>query len=259
MTEQKKSKPFYAQTWFILLIAIVVVKFILPSSEQKEFSSLMTDGKEAMEVSDYETAKLIGASALEVMPDSKSAKSLFEQAEIQIARMKKSEGEIKDEEVNQEKSNEQRSLNDRLAADYVARVDGSTADGNAELIAYNVFKDSYTPPGDIVTSAVFEENGKVLTVTVKGKDGWSDKSIGLGFYEDSTSVYRELAKDKRIEEAWLTITFPMKDIYGNAEDKEVMSTWMSREAMDAINWGSFDYQKLLDVVDGKSVYPQFVQ
>lgn len=124
---------------------------------------------------------------------------------------------------------------------------------------YSVFESGDDGIDETVSSIEFDEDEKILMATVKGKDGWSEKSIGLGFYEDSTTVYRELSKDERIEEIWLTITFPMQDTYGNVENQEVMATWLSRETMDKVNWKNFDYRNLLDIVDGKRIYPQFVQ
>lgn len=129
---------------------------------------------------------------------------------------------------------------------------------SSKNILYEIFKFGDDEIDETIVNIEFNESDKSLIATVKGKDGWSEKSIGEGFYMDSTAAYRELAKDKRISEVWISITFPMKDEYGNIEE-EVMSTWMSRESMEKINWGNFDYKKLLDVVDGKRIYPQFVQ
>lgn len=124
---------------------------------------------------------------------------------------------------------------------------------------YDIFEFADDPIDETITDIEFDKSNKSLSVTVKGKDGWSEKSMGAGFYEDSTSVYRELAKDERIDEVWLTIVFPMKDEYGKVNDEEVMATWMSRETMNKIDWKKFNYLNLLDVVDGKTIYPQFVQ
>lgn len=134
----------------------------------------------------------------------------------------------------------------------------SVIDKSQETI-YEFFKFGDDEMDETIIDIEFEENEKSLSVIVKGKDGWSEKSIGAGFYEDSTAVYRELSKDKRIDEAWITITFPMKDEYGNVSDEEVMGTWMSRETMDKIDWEKFNYLDLVDVVDGNRIYPQFVQ
>lgn len=129
----------------------------------------------------------------------------------------------------------------------------------AKTAAYKIFGLSDDPIEETVRDIEFDEDDKSLMITVLGEDGWSDKSIGLGFYEDSTALYREFADDKQISEIWISILFPMKDDHGNLEDEEVMGTWMSRETLNKIEWKTFDYQNLLDVVDGKTIYPQFVQ
>lgn len=126
-------------------------------------------------------------------------------------------------------------------------------------ILYDIFKSGDDPIDETIVSIEFDESDNSLMATVKGKDGWSDESIGRGFYEDSTIAYRQLSSDKRIDEVWISITFPMQDQYGNIEEEVVMETWMSRETMDKINWDNFNYANLLDVVDGQMVYPQFVQ
>ena len=124
-------------------------------------------------------------------------------------------------------------------------------------VVYETFRFSDDKMDETISDIEYSKSDKTLHVTVKGKDGWSDDSIGLGFREDSTTVYRELAKDDRIQEAWLSITFPMKDKHGNVSDEKVVETWMSRKTMDEINWKSFDYQNLFDVADGVFAYPQF--
>ncbi|TES56207.1 DUF308 domain-containing protein [Halalkalibacterium halodurans] len=126
-------------------------------------------------------------------------------------------------------------------------------------ILYDIFKSGDDPIDETIVSIEFDESDNSLMATVKGKDGWSDESIGRGFYEDSTIAYRQLSSDKRIDEVWISITFPMQDQYGNIEEEAVMETWMSRETMDKINWDNFNYANLLDVVDGQMVYPHFVQ
>lgn len=162
--------------------------------------------------------------------------------------------------LNEEKKNKEiEDAKNKLIDDYLDSINESTVVGKSEVIIYDAFKASYDLPDDTVTVVEYDENSKTLTATVRGKDGWSDKSIGRGFYEDSSSVYRELYEDKRIDEVWLTITFPMLDQYGNLSDDEVMRTWMSRETMDKVNWKNFNYLNLLDVVDGKMIFPQFVQ
>lgn len=127
----------------------------------------------------------------------------------------------------------------------------------AGIIAFETFKYSDSKPEDVVTGLEYVDN--VLSITVVGKEGWSEKSMGMGFYEDSTTVYKKLSEYDELEEVWLYITFPMVDTYGNEEVAEVMTTWMSRNTLDKINWDNFYYGDLLDVVDGMSVLPQFVQ
>ncbi len=134
-----------------------------------------------------------------------------------------------------------------------------TLEEKAKQIAYEVFKSGGDTIDKTVKEVYFEDDDNSLTIIVEGKDGWSDISIGQGFYEDSTTLYRELSKDDKIDELWITIVFPMKDTNGKISDEEVMGTWMSRETMNKIDWKTFNYQKILDVVDGKTIYPQFVQ
>ncbi|WP_060210354.1 hypothetical protein [Sporosarcina koreensis] len=129
----------------------------------------------------------------------------------------------------------------------------------AKEVAYKIFKFGDDPINETVQNIELDKDDMSLTVVVKGKDGWNDTSIGYGFYEDSTALYKELSKIESLQEVWISITFPMQDVNGNISDDEVMGTWMSRETMNNINWDSFRSENLLDVVDGKMVYPQFVQ
>ncbi|MEK4712295.1 hypothetical protein [Sporosarcina sp. FSL K6-5500] len=166
--------------------------------------------------------------------------------------------EEKDRLAAEEKAEAESLPKEQLVKVALVKEDDSVL-GKSNDVIYNVFQSGDDEINETISDIEFDESEKVLMVTVKGKDGLSEKSIGLGFYEDSTAVYRELAKDDRIDEVWLTITFPMRDTYGNVANEDVMGTYMSRKTMDKINWQSFDYQKLLDVVDGKRIYPQFVQ
>ncbi|MHC8517040.1 hypothetical protein [Sporosarcina sp. ITBMC105] len=129
----------------------------------------------------------------------------------------------------------------------------------AKDAAYNIFKFGDDAIDETVQIVELDEADMSLSITVKGKDGWTDKSIGYGFYEDSISLYRELSNIESLQEVWISITFPMQDVYGNVEDEEVMGTWMSRETMNKVKWNTFKTENLLDVVDGKRIYPQFVQ
>lgn len=258
MNAEEPKKPFYQRVWFFALIGFIVARFLLPSSEQKEFTKLMNEGESAFASEEYQEALLSAESALGIMPDSDKAASLGESAEKELAKIYKAEEKKRQEIDVQKKKEEIQEGSSAIETAFLESIDESTTPGNAKRIIYNVFKDSYTNPNEIVTDIQFDEQN-TLSATIKGKDGWSDKSIGLGFYEDATATYRELAKDERITEAWLTITFPMKDTHGNVKDEEVMTTWMSRETMNEINWDNFDYQRLLDVVDGVSIYPQFTQ
>jgi len=170
-------------------------------------------------------------------------------------RLKKEKEDMKQASEKEDKQNEKINIKEQSPP---SKKDESVI-GKSHKTVYEIFKFGNDSIDETITNIEFDDNEKALSVTVKGKDGWSDKSIGEGFYEDSTTAYRELSKDKRINEVWITITFPMQDKYGNVSDEEVMGTWMSRETMDKINWKSFNYEKLLDVVDGKRIYPQFVQ
>lgn len=152
------------------------------------------------------------------------------------------------------------------AADRQKEVDSwieGFAEGSVEKdaapVIFKIFDDSHSKPSDVVPDLQYDAAEKTLSIVAKGKDGWSDKSIGEGFYMDSTSVYKQLSADKRLDEVCVALTYPMKDTYGNVTENEVMGTWMSRESMEKVNWDSFNYQKLLVVVDGKTIYPQFVQ
>lgn len=189
-------------------------------------------------------------------------KSLEDNKEIEdLAEKAKEAAVIKEEKkrlVAKEKAEAERLAKEQTGTVAAEKEEDSVLSKSNDFI-FNVFQSGDDEISETIIDSEFDDIEKVLMVTVKGKDGWSDKSIGLGFYEDSTAVYRELAKDERIDEVWLTITFPMKDSYGNVDDEDVMSTWMSRETMDKTNWKSFNYDNLLDIVNGVKIYPQFVQ
>ncbi len=172
---------------------------------------------------------------------------------------KKKVDELKKQQQEEQRSQEEERMAKEKAEKAAVEKENNTVQTKSRKVIYDVFKSGDDKIDETITKFEFDENEKVLKATVKGKDGWSDKSIGRGFYEDSTAVYRELSKDNRIEEVWLTITFSMQDIYGNVEDEEVMGTHVTRKTMDKVNWKNFNYENLLDVVDGVRLYPQFVQ
>lgn len=180
-----------------------------------------------------------------------------EQADQKEELEKKKEVETKEKSETEKKSAAETNKKEKGQKSKTKKED-TVLEKSRETI-YEIFKSGDDKISDTIENVEFDKSDSSLSATVKGKDGWSEKSIGKKFYEDSTTVYRELSKDKRINEVWITITFPMQDEYGNVKNEEVMGTWMSRETMDKINWKNFNNEKLLDVVDGKKIYPQFVQ
>ena len=229
-----------------LFLLVTLIIFITGCSSA--YKNSMKQGNEALEAQEYENAVSAFEEALNEKPDDDEALKGLEMAKNEIDRIlnekeeeRRKEEELKKKEVEKAKKKEQSVLE------------------SSKNVLYEIFKFGDDEIDETIVNIEFNESDKSLIATVKGKDGWSDKSIGDGFYMDSTAAYRELAKDERIDEAWITITFPMKDEYGKVTDEEVMGTWMSRETMNKIDWKNFDYKKLLDVVDGKRIYPQFVQ
>jgi len=239
----------------LFMLYLFCFPLILTACGQSEWGKERDLGKAAAEAGDHKQAVVHYEKAIELNPDFKEAKKELNLIKHEINKAEKVERKKEEERKKANKIAERQKLIDEWKNNFK----NEAVEKEIAPLVFKVFDDNYTKPSEIVTNLEYDNDEKTLSITVKGKDGWSDESIGLGFYEDSTAVYRELAKDKRIEEAWVTITFPMKDTYGNVEDDEVMATWMSRETMSKINWENFNFQDLLDVVDGKSIYPQFAQ
>lgn len=238
-----------------ITLSLLCFLLILTACGQAEWGEERDLGKAAAENGDNERAVEHYEKAIELNPDFKEAKKELNLIKHKINKAEKAEKKKKEEQKKANKIAERQNSIKNWESNFKS---GSLEEEYAPTI-FEVFDDSYSKPSDIISQLQYDKDEKVITITAKGKDGWSDESIGLGFYEDSTMIYRELAKDQRLNEIWLSITFPMKDSHGNVTDDEVFSTWMSRETMDKINWNKFDYQKLIEVVDGKSIYPQFVQ
>lgn len=233
------------------LLLLVTLTFLVAGCSSA-YKDAIEQGNKALEEQNFEDAIIAFNKALDEKPDDEDAKKLLKQAENEI---KKIEEQKKKDEERKRKEEEKRKIEEA----FLNSIDKSTVVGNAKIVAYQAFKDNYTDPNEIVKNIEFDESDKSLMITVKGKDNITDKLIGNGFYDGSTNIYRELSKDDRINEVWVTIVFPMQDVYGNVEDEEVMVTWMSKETMSKINWENFNYINLLDVVDGKRIYPHFVQ
>lgn len=257
MAEEKPKKPFYQRTWFFALIGIIVVRFLLPDSEQKEFTKLMRDGESAIESGNYESALSSANSALEIMPDSTKAASLNERAEKELLKIGRTEKKQQKEKDYQEENEKEEDEYKTIETTFLSSIDVDATEGKSMVIIYEIFKDNYTNPEEIVSNVEYNEENKILTATAKGKDGWSDKSIRFGFYEDTSSVFRELSKDERIDEIEINITFPMKDTYGNISNDIVMTTIITRSELDEINWDNFNTEKLHDVAQALILHPTF--
>lgn len=269
------SKKMYA-IFTSASFALVVLSIILGISTSDPIDRASIDAltERGSEITGLKTSTQVAEEKEKAQVGEMDKKEAVEALKLENEQKEKELAEQKEQEQLAVKEVEEKSANDKVEAEKLAKE--QTAKVGAEKkkadeeknnsvplkskkVIYDVFKSGGDTINETVTNIGFDEDEKVLKATVKGKDGWSEKSIGLGFYEDSTAVYRELAKDDRIEEAWLTITFPMQDTYGNTEEEEVMVTYMSRETMDKINWDNFDYRMLLDVADGKRIYPHFTQ
>lgn len=229
--------------------AIVIISIILgiTTSKPVERTSIDRFTEKGSEITGLKTSAQIAKEAEEAVLKDKEKKEAGEKAVFRA----KDEAEKKD---NQDKKTE-----NKKKSQVAQKEKEESIEEKAKRIAYDIFEFGEETIDETVQEVIFDKDDNSLSIKVKGKDGWTEKSIGLGFYEDSTALYKELSNEEQLNEVWITITFPMKDVYGNIVDEEVMGTWMSRETMDKINWKSFNYNDLLDVVDGKSIYPQFVQ
>ncbi|KYG89586.1 hypothetical protein A0U40_12415 [[Bacillus] sp. KCTC 13219] len=232
---------------------------VLSGCLQAEWGKERDLGREAAENGDLEQAILHYEKALELDPEFESAKKELAVIKYKIDTEKKKETE----KIEQERARKEQQ---KAAADRKTEINkwvNTFKDGSIEkdiaLSIFEIFDDSHSKPSELISKIEYDIENKVLTIKAKGKEGWTEESIRLNFYEDSTAVYREVSKDNRITSAHITLTFPMKDVYGNVTDDDVMITWMSRETMEKINWNNFNYRNLLDVVDGKTMHPQFVQ
>jgi hypothetical protein len=52
-------------------------------------------------------------------------------------------------------------------------------------------------------------------------------------------------------------SFPMVDVYGNAEEMIVVKIDLSQETLNKINWDGFDFNKIYIVADTAWVHPGF--
>ncbi len=250
----KLSSILSGSSAFLLIASVITILIIAANSPSPERGKQETAAVNAEEEKKAEQELNKKEKQEKIAKDKEEEKTAGEE-KAEEERLKKETEDMKQTSENDDKHNEKINKKEQSPP---SKKDESVI-GKSQKTVYEIFKFGNDSLDETITNIEFDDNEKALSVTVKGKDGWSDKSIGEGFYEDSTTAYHELSKDKRINEVWITITFPMQDKYGNVSDEEVMGTWMSRETMDKINWKSFNYENLLDVVDGKRIYPQFVQ
>lgn len=228
---------------------------LLTACGQAEWGKERDLGKAAAEAGDNKQAVAHYEKAIELKPDFKEAKKELNLIKHEINKTEKAEKKKKEEKKKAKKMAERQ----KEIETWEAGFENGSIEKEVAPFVFKVFDDDYTEPSELVPQIEYDRDEKVIIIKAKGKDGWSDESIGLGFYEDSTAIYRELAKNSQINEAWISLTFPMKDKHGEVSNDEVFSTWLSRDTMNKIKWDSFDYQKLVDVADGKTIYPQFVQ
>jgi len=68
-------------------------------------------------------------------------------------------------------------------------------------------------------------------------------------------VFRQLSPFDELDMIRLGITLPMEDVYGCEDEIEIMSTWMSRETKDALDWDTFDYHDLFHTANEIMICP----
>lgn len=234
-----------------LLLLSSLLLIACTQEEKTEYDKQMEIADTAMDSQQYEKAYEAYTAAKKLQKDNNDA-------EVGAA---KANGELnlkKAENAKQKKKEKEKKEQNQDKEKYLASLDAESIQGTAEIKLYELLKNEHTKASETLQKVEYDSKEKSLKVKFEGRDGWSDQSIGENMYEDSAKVYRELNDMKELNEIWVYITFPMKDKDEKIRNEEVMTTWMSRETLNNLDWKKFNYLDLLSVVDGKRIYPQFV-
>ncbi|TKI63197.1 hypothetical protein FC756_18600 [Lysinibacillus mangiferihumi] len=250
-----KESPFY---WFLVcVVAILIVwRIVTLNNETKEFKQHLSAGNDYFEEGNYEMAVNELSLAVELKPKNSKAKDLLDDANKQLKNeQQKKEKAQADKREKESKLQEEKERKDAYTT-FLTSFDASSPEGKVRIAMYEVLKNDYEKPENVSISSEIDDEGHITAIG-KGRDGWSNDSIRDGFFEDITNILRKIKDVDGYTSISISLTFPMKDTYGNINDDEVITMLFFKSEIDKIDFSSFNYINLPDVATGYRLYPAF--
>ncbi|MHB8077405.1 hypothetical protein [Desulfosporosinus fructosivorans] len=138
----------------------------------------------------------------------------------------------------------------------------------AELTKDNIKKAiSKIIPEQQITEITIEpkDGGNIVDIHYNPGAVWSAKTFVQGSATKAVEVFEILLTHPQITKVWVWSQNELADPKGNTKVEDVMNVALSKETAKDINWKNFklmvsgDYNKLLDIADGKFIHPAITQ
>lgn len=105
--DEKPEKPFFVRhAWIGAVIGVLVVRFVLPSEDSKELNNFIKESESSYEAKDFQSARTLATSALEIDPENEAALELKNNAtkEEEKARLAKEQTSKEEAKVAEEQA-----------------------------------------------------------------------------------------------------------------------------------------------------------
>lgn len=101
-------------------------------------------------------------------------------------------------------------------------------------------------------------DGAIITVRWAINDNLTEDLIVYGAQKDASNILRLVDESEiRFQRVVLRGTFPLVDVYGNAEEVEVVRLFFEPSAYEQINWDNFLFENIYRVAEDVKTHPIF--
>lgn len=170
--------------------------------------------------------------------------SAAKQSEQQQAQAQKESSE------SVEKASSQKASSKKAASESKAK--SSTASSSTKIVAdsnatVKMAIKEYAPSVKVKTVAgSYMGQDDTTQVTIKGKEGVTDKLTTKGMYMDISSVWKALKKTDltHLKNVGVAVEYPLQDDAGNSTKTLVIKTYISPAKLGELNAKNFDYDNV---------------